>query len=104
MGREEAYRVVDLCACIDDVGRMVGEAREVDAVFLALELFGVLPEGGVVDLQGFVVACYYGKVAGIVKVDRGDGGLRVGGFEFLSMLATRGSSTGEGAPWPAEKR
>jgi hypothetical protein len=49
---------------------MVAEAREVDAVFLRLQLFGVLAFFTVVDLEGIVVARYDCEFAAVVEVER----------------------------------
>jgi hypothetical protein len=71
---EEAQGVVDLCAGVDDALGMVGEARQMDAILLRLELFRVLALLAVVDLEGVVVACDNGKLARVVEVERGDRG------------------------------
>ena len=83
---EEAQGVVDLCAGVDDALGMVGEARQMDAILLRLELFGVLALFAVVDLEGVVVACDNGKLARVVEVERGDGGARAARLELLEPL------------------
>lgn len=57
---EVANRVVNFCTRVDDALRMVGEACEMDAIFLTLEFFRMFPFLAVVDLEGVVVARYYG--------------------------------------------
>lgn len=102
VGGEEADGVVDLCAGVDDVLGMVGEAGEVDTVLLALELLGVLAQGGVVYVQGLVVAGHDGQVARVVEVERGDAGALGGSLEFLRASARPGP-VDEGATnlgWP----
>jgi hypothetical protein len=71
---EEAQGVIDFGAGVDDALGMVGEARQVDAILLRLELLRVLALFAVVDLEGVVVACDNGKLARVVEVERGDGG------------------------------
>jgi len=70
---EVADRVVDFCTRVDDALRMVGEARKMYAIFLTLQLFCVLSFLAVVDLEGVVVARYYGKLACVIEVERCDG-------------------------------
>jgi hypothetical protein len=60
---EVANGVVDLCAGIDDALRVVREARKVDAILVALELFPPLSFPAVVDMETVVVAPYYGELA-----------------------------------------
>jgi hypothetical protein len=62
---------------------MVGEARKVDAILLALELLGVLALLAVVYLEGVVVARDHGELSGVVEVERGDGRGGRGGLEAL---------------------
>jgi hypothetical protein len=50
---------------------MVAEAREVDAVFLALELLCVFTFFAVVDLERVVVARYDCEFARVVEVEGG---------------------------------
>ena len=68
---QETDRVVHLCRGVDDALRMVAEAREVDAVFLALELFGVFAFFAVVDLERVVVARDDCEFARVVEVEGG---------------------------------
>ena len=100
VGGEEADGVVDLCAGVYDVLGMVGEAGQMDAVLLALELLGVLAQGGVVDVQRLVVAGHDGQVARVVEVERGDAGALGGGLEFLRarQLGQGHGGRGSGAP------
>jgi hypothetical protein len=48
---QETNRIVDFRAGVDDGLGMVAEAREVNAVFLTFELFGVFAFFAVVDLE-----------------------------------------------------
>lgn len=64
---------VALCAGIYDALGVVCEAGEVDAILLALQLFGMLALLTVVDLQDVIVLRDQAELAGVVKVERGDG-------------------------------
>ena len=83
VGGEETDSIVDLCAGVDDTLGVVAEARKVDAVLLALELFCMLAFFAVVDLQCVVVAGYNGEFARVVKVERGNGRAVATGLEAL---------------------
>jgi hypothetical protein len=70
---------------------MMREAREMHAVFLRLELFGMFTFLTVVNLQRVVVACYNGELARVVEVEGGDrGGAWAGGFEALERVSITG--------------
>ena len=61
---------IDFRARVDDALSVVREAREMHAILLALQLFGVLPLFAVIDLEGVIVAGYDGQFACVVKVER----------------------------------
>lgn len=92
MGGEEADGIVNLGTSVDDALGMVTEARKVNAVFLALELFGVFALLAVVDLKRVVVARYNREFARVVKVERGDGSALATGFEALGAVSACVSS------------
>jgi hypothetical protein len=88
---EVADRVVDFGACVDNALRVVREARQVHAVFLRLELFGMFTLLTVVNLERVVVAGYNGKFACVIEVERGDGGgAWTGRFEALERVSITG--------------
>jgi hypothetical protein len=81
---EVADCVVDFGARVYDALCMVREAREMHAIFLRLELFGMFTFLTVVNLQRVVVARYNGELAGVIEVEGGDGGgAWTGGLEAL---------------------
>ncbi len=80
---EVADAVVLFGARVDDGGGVVGEAGEVDAVFLAHERFDVLAFFGVVEEEGVVGAGGQAEFARVVKVEGCDGGFWFGEFELL---------------------
>jgi hypothetical protein len=91
---------VDFCAGEDDALSMVGEARQVDAILLALELLGVLALLAIVYLERVVVARDHGELSCVVKVERGDGRGGRGGLEALRggvSGGTRAHGTGHQA-------
>jgi len=49
--------------------RVVGETREVDAVFLALEFFGVLALLAIVNLECLIILRYKAELSCVVEVD-----------------------------------
>ena len=61
---------VDFRAGVDDALCVVREAREMHAILLALQLFGMLPLLTVINLEGIIVAGYDGKFACIIKIKR----------------------------------
>ena len=61
---------VDFRAGVDDALCVVREAREMHAILLALQLFGMLPLLAVIYLEGVIVAGYDGELACVVKVKR----------------------------------
>jgi hypothetical protein len=67
---QETNGIVDFRRSVDDALRMVAEAREVDAVLLALELLGVFAFFAVVDLKRVVVARDDCEFARVVEVKR----------------------------------
>jgi hypothetical protein len=75
---------VYFCARVDDALRVMREAREVDAVLLALELLRMLAFPTIVDLESAVIACNDGEFARVIEVERRYGRLAVGRFEALS--------------------
>lgn len=93
VGGEEADGIVDLGTGVDDALGMVTEARKVHAVFLTLQLFGVLALLAVVDLKRVIVACYNGKFARVVKVERCDGSALAARFEALGAVLACASFT-----------
>lgn len=83
MGGQEADGVVHLGACVYDALGMMREAREVNAVLLALELLCMPALLAVVYLERIVIAGNDGKLARIVEVEGRDGRAGVGAFEAL---------------------
>lgn len=67
--REKAQCIIDLCACVDDALRMVGESCQVYTVFLRLEFLCVLALFAIVYLEGIVIASYNGKLARVIEVE-----------------------------------
>jgi hypothetical protein len=61
---------VNFRAGVDDALCVVREAREMHAILLTLQLFGMLPLLAVIDLEGVIVAGYDGEFACVVKVER----------------------------------
>lgn len=78
---------VDFRARVDDALSVVREAREMHAILLALQLFGVLPLFAVIDLEGVIVAGYDGQFACVVKVERRHRSLGIIGSEALDKMA-----------------
>jgi len=70
---EVADRVVAFGAGVEDALRVVGEAGEVSAVFLAEQGLDMFPFFRVVELEGLVVTCCEQEFARIVEVEGGDG-------------------------------
>lgn len=69
-----------------------------DTVLLALKLLRMLAFLAVVDLERVIVACHNGKLARVVKVQRGDRRGRTGGLEALrrrEQLSGRSRGGGE---------
>lgn len=69
MRREVADAIVEFCRRIDEGLRVMCEARQCAAIFLTLELFGMLTCFGIVQLESVVCPCKKEELAGVVKVD-----------------------------------
>lgn len=88
MGRQVADAIVNLGTRIYDALRMVREARQMYAILLALQFFCVLALLAVVDLDGFVVACYNGKLSRVVEIEGCyRDGARIRSLEALDRLS-----------------
>ena len=83
MRGEVADAVVFFGAGVDDGGGVVGEAGEMDAVFLAHERLDVLAFLGVVEEEGVVRAGGQAEFARVVKVEGCYRGFGLGEFELL---------------------
>lgn len=91
---EVANRIVDFRTRIDNALRMVGEARKVHAILLALELLGMLAFLAVVNLECVVVACYNSELPRVIKVERGNRCRpRARSFESLNVVSIKRRST-----------
>jgi hypothetical protein len=65
------------------------------AILLTLKLLCVLSFLAVVDLESVVVACYNGKLARVIEVERGDGRCaRTRRLEALDTISIHGRSSG----------
>lgn len=84
VGVEVADAVVGFGGREDDVGLMVGEAREVGAVLLRWDCFYVFAFFGVVELEGVVGASCDEQFAPVVETEGSDGDVRLGELEALS--------------------
>ena len=83
MGIEVADAIVGFGGCEDDVGLMVGEAREVGAVLLRWDWLYVFAFFGVVELKRIVGAGCDEQFALVIETERSNGDVRLGEFEAL---------------------
>ena len=65
-------RTVALGASVDYALRMVCKSGDINAIFLALQLFGMLALLAIVNLKSFVILGDECKLPGVIEVEGGD--------------------------------